>query len=138
MIDMKTLQEALYLTWISKLAKKQEEQNSWMAHPSTVFSKLRLNLDMLATPTTPTDVTGLPQNMHSFWRNVLQSWLRLRRKYSDSSNQVYLNSAIWNNSHFQYKHKNLHMKDWITNGIYKIKDVLHNAQEALKASLSLL
>ena len=127
MIGMKTLQEALYLTWIPKLINKQEEQNSWMAYPSTVFSKLGLNLDIFATPTTSTDLTGLPQNMHSFWQNVLQFWLRLRRKYSDRSNHVYtyLNSAIWNNSHFNYKHKNLHMKDWITNGIDKIKDILH-------------
>ena len=138
MIDMLSLQEALYLTWIPKLVNKQEAQNSWMAYPSAVFFELGLNQDILATSTTPIYLTGLPQNMHSFRRNVLQSRLRLRRKYSDSSNQVYLNSAIWNNSHFQYKHKNLHMKDWITNGIYKIKDVLHNAQEALKASLSLL
>ena len=52
MIDMKTLQEALYLTWIPKLVNKQEEQNSWMAYPFTVFSKLGLNLDILAIPTT--------------------------------------------------------------------------------------
>ena len=129
MTDMLSLQEALHLTWIPKLVNKQEAQNSWMAYPSAVFFELGLNQDILATPTTPTDLTGLPQNMHSFWRNVLQSWLRLRRKYSDSSNQVYLNSAIWNNSHFQYKHKNLHMKDWITNGIYKIKDILHNGKK---------
>ena len=106
---------------------KQEEQNSWMACPSTVFSELGLNLYILVTQSTPIDLTGLPQNMHSFWQNVLQFWLRLRRKYSDRSNHVYtyLNSAIWNNSHFNYKHKNLHMKDWITNGIDKIKDILH-------------
>ena len=81
MIDMKTLKEDLYLTWIPKLVnkEKEEEQKCWMDYPSTVFSKLGLNLDILATPTTPTDLTGLPQNMHSFWRNVLQSWLRLRR-----------------------------------------------------------
>ena len=42
MIDMKTLQEALYLTWIPKLVNKREEQNSRMAHPSTVSSKLAL------------------------------------------------------------------------------------------------
>ena len=96
MIDMKTLKEDLYLTWIPKLVnkEKEEEQKCWMDYPSTVFSKLGLNLDILATPTTPTDLTGLPQNMHSFWRNVLQSWLRLRWKYSDRSNHVYLNSAI--------------------------------------------
>ena len=118
MIDMLSLQEALYLTWIPKLVNKQEAQNSWMAYPSAVFFELGLNLDMLATPTTPIYLTGLPQNMHSFWRNILQSWLRLRRKHSDHSNQVYLNSAIWNNSHFQYNHKNLHMKDWITTVSY--------------------
>ena len=70
-IDMKTLQEALYLTWIPKLVNKQEAQNSWMAYPSAVFFELGLNLDMLATPTTPIYLTGLPQNMHSFWRNIL-------------------------------------------------------------------
>ena len=69
--------------------------------------------------------------MHSFWRNVPQSWFRLRRKYSDRSNHVYLNSAIWNNSHFQYKPKNLHMKDWIANGIYKRKDILHNDDQMI-------
>ena len=105
-----------------------------MAYPSTVFSKLGLNLDALATPTTPIYLTGLPQNMHSFWRNIPQSRLRLRRKHSDHSNQVYLNSAIWNNSHFQYNHKNLHMKDWITKGIYKIKDILHNEDQMIPFS----
>ena len=92
MIDMKTLKEDLYLTWIPKLVnkEKEEEQKCWMDYPSTVFSKLGLNLDILATPTTPTDLTGLPQNMHSFWRNVLQARLRLRRKYNDRSNHVYL------------------------------------------------
>ena len=60
MIDMKTLQESPYLTRIPKHVNKQEEQNSWMAYPSTVFSKLGLNLDMLATPTTPTYLNGPP------------------------------------------------------------------------------
>ena len=32
-IGMKTLQEALYLTWIPKLVNKLEEQNRWMAYP---------------------------------------------------------------------------------------------------------
>ena len=102
-----------------------------MAYSSTVFSKLGLNLDILTTPTGPTDLIGLLQSMHSFWRNVPQSWFRLRRKYSDRSNHVYLNSAIWNNSHFQYKPKNLHMKDWIANGIYKRKDILHNDDQMI-------
>ena len=72
--------------------------------------------------------------MHSFWRNVLQSYILLRRKYSDHSNRVYLNSATWNNSHFQYKHENLHKKDWISNGIYKIKDILHNEDQIIPFS----
>ena len=131
MLDMKTLQEALYLTWVPKLVNRQEKQNTWKAYPLAVFSKLGLNLDILANPTAPTDLIGVPRNMHTFWRNVLLSWLRLRQKLWDRSDHIYLNSAIWNNSLFQYKHKNLYMKDWITKGIYKIKDILHNEDQMI-------
>ena len=50
MIDMKTLQEALYLTWIPKLVNRQEKHNIWMAYPPTVFSQIGLNLDILVAP----------------------------------------------------------------------------------------
>ena len=36
MTDTKTLQEALYLTWMPRLVDKQEEKDSWMAYPSIV------------------------------------------------------------------------------------------------------
>ena len=105
MVDMKTCQESLYLTWVPKLFK-DTQQETWKAYPIYIFSKLGKGLDIFGNTCHPDDVLGLPKNAGEFWPKVLKIWLGLKRR--DSTGQyhpIYLNSALCNNARIEYKHK---------------------------------
>ena len=44
MIDMKLIQEALYLGWIPKLINKSTDKETWKTDPTLIYSNLGLNL----------------------------------------------------------------------------------------------
>ena len=134
MIDMKLLQEALYLGWVPRLLDKSTDKQTWKTYPISIYTKLGLNLDIFNTPCLPQDLLGLPRHTGDFWSNVLRAWLKLRSKYNeneDDLHQLNINSALWNNNNFQFKNKNLHFNKWIEAGMYKIRDILNERKEMI-------
>ena len=129
MIDAKTLQSALYLGWIPKLLSTK--QDKWKSFPTLYLSKLAEGMSILHTPCHPKDIIGYPKTHGLFWKKVLENWLLLRIKENHNIQQVTPSSSIWNNANFQYKKKNLHMKDWITAGIFKIRHIINENGEML-------
>ena len=104
------------------------------AYPIYIFSKLGKGLDIFGNTCHPDEVLGLPKNAGEFWSKVLKIWLGLKRRDStDQHHPIYLNSALWNNARIQYKHKNLHMKDWIAKGIYKVQDIIDDNNEIISS-----
>ena len=136
MLDMRTFQEALYLTWIPKLIVGKGD-SKWKVFPSLFLSSLGGNgLAILHTLCHSKDIVGIPQHGGNFWQNVLKSWLNLRMKTAKDFNEdgpktSHPNSSLWNNPNLQYKQKHLHMKDWIANGIHRVQDVLNDRNELI-------
>ena len=54
MIDMKTLQDALYLSWTSKLSAKTSE--NWTIFPKMYYSQMGVDMSVLYTPCKPQDL----------------------------------------------------------------------------------
>ena len=71
-IDIKTLQQTLYLSWIPKLIEKSNENNpSWKAYPDYLFSKLcGPGLAIINTPCKSEDLVGMPKTAGIFWSNI--------------------------------------------------------------------
>ncbi|WP_293688688.1 reverse transcriptase domain-containing protein, partial [Thiolapillus sp.] len=116
MIDMKILQSALYLSWIPKLITKSTDK--WKVFPKIYYSQLGEGLSILHTPCVLKDLMGYPRKEGEFWKNVLDNWIQVRKSAWSGTKQLNLNSALWNNNNFQYKNRNLHLKEWMTAGIF--------------------
>ena len=102
MIDMITLQKALQLRWISKLATKKEEK--FKTIPKILLSKLGVGLSILYTPCHPNKLLGnIDEN--PFWKEVLVKWLHLKQNKNIDADTQHLdkNSILWNNALLQYK-----------------------------------
>ena len=56
MIDIKTLQNTLYLSWIPKLLSESNDQ--WIAFPELYYSQLGEGLSILHTPCIWEKLTG--------------------------------------------------------------------------------
>ena len=124
MIDMKTLQTALYFSWIPKLTSVDEEK--WKIFPVLFCSQLGEGLHIFNTQCHRNKLKGLSGESNYFWKHVLETWLRIKEKdwASEGIPDLNLNSSLWNNKDLQYKSQNLHMKDWIAAGIFRIKNII--------------
>ena len=121
MIDMHTLQQSLYLAWIPKLLKENNNP-AWTAIPMNFYDKLGSGFCIFDNPCSMKSVLGLTDNC--FWAKVLTVWQELKEKLNKNDKYVYLNSGIWNNNNIKYRNINLHIIDWIRKGITNIKDIL--------------
>ena len=129
MIDMKILQSALYLSWIPKLITKSTDK--WKVFPKIYYSQLGEGLSILHTPCVLKDLMGYPRKEGEFWKNVLDNWIQVRKSAWSGTKQLNLNSALWNNNNFQYKNRNLHLKEWMTAGIFKIKHIINEHKQMI-------
>ena len=83
MVDMKSYQNALYLSWVPKLMASNIDNPYWKTLPTLFFSKLGKGLDIFNTCCQWTDLIGMPKHAGEFWRNVLQTWVKLKMKFKD-------------------------------------------------------
>ena len=116
MIDMKILQRALYLSWIPKLITKSTDK--WKVFPKIFNSQLGEGLSILHKPCVLKDLMGYLRKEGEFWRHVLDNWIKVRQAALGGTKQLNLNSALWNTNNFQYKNRNLYLKEWITVRIF--------------------
>lgn len=124
MIDMKTLQDALYLTWLPRLLST-EHNAAWKVVPISLFSHLGKELNILTHTCSPDDLKGIPRNAGLFWPTVLKKWLEVKmNKHTPADHNIYLDTPLWNNGKLKYKNNVLHLKDWIRCGIHTVEDVL--------------
>ena len=123
MIDRITLQKALQLRWISKLAAKKEEK--FKTIPKILLSKLAVGLSILYTPCHPNKLLGnIDEN--PFWKEVLVNWLHLKQNKNTDADTQHLDksSILWNNALLQYKGDNLNIQGWKNAGITRLKHLL--------------
>ena len=73
MIDIKTLQQALYLSLIPKLIEKIHENNiSWKTYPVYLFSKISgPGLAIINTPCKSKDLKGKPKTAGVLWLSLI-------------------------------------------------------------------
>ena len=129
MIDMKILQDALYLTWIPRLISS-ENNATWKVVPTSIFSHLGEGMNILAHNCNPKEIRGLPRNAGLFWTAVLKKWLNVKMiNDGELNNNIFLNTPLWNNRKLKYKNNPLYLKDWMKCGIYLVKDILNNNYE---------
>ena len=126
-IDLKTLQNALFLTWIPKLMNNNCK-GIWKTYPSLILSKMGKVFNTLSTPTSQEDIDRTLAQNSPFWSCVIQTWSTINNKVNQADNMVFLNSSLWLNQGIRYKGKSLHMKEWMAKGIYTISDILHQGQ----------
>ena len=129
MIDLKTLQSSLYLSWIPKLITKSTDK--WKVFPKIFNSQLGEGLSILHKPCVLKDLMGYLRKEGEFWRHVLDNWIKVRQAALGGTKQLNLNSALWNNSNFQYKNRNLYLKEWITARIFKIKYTINEHKQMI-------
>ena len=123
MIDMNTLQQSLYLAWIPKILKENDNP-TWRAFPTNLYNELGSGFSILDNRCTPKSILGLVRGKDNFWIKVLIAWQELKEKENKSTKNVFLNSGLWNNNNLQFRNSNLHMIDWIKKGITMVKDIL--------------
>ena len=109
MIDIKTLQQALYLSLIPKLIEKVHENNlSWKTYPVYLFSKISgPGLAIINTPCKSKDLIGMPKTAGVLWSTMLHAWFTLKAKHDDENININPNSPFWNNNNLQYKQKKI-------------------------------
>ena len=132
MIDMKTLQLCLLLSWIPKIVN-EDHRPLWKAIPSIIYNELG-GLSILDNQCSKNSIVGLTIKKDNFWIKILCAWQDLKERENKNNNDIYLNSGLWNNNNLQYRNKNLHMQDWIKNNINSIKDILDERGNILNFS----
>ena len=120
------------LSWVPKLMASNIDKPNLKTLPTLFFSKLGKGLDIFNTRCGWTDLIGMPKHTGEFWRNAVQTWLKLRMKFKDELPQsVCPKCTLWNNNNIQYKNKNLHLKDWINKGMFKVKYITNNRRQII-------
>ena len=133
MIDIRTLQQALLLSWVPKLFQTGTN-GTWKAFPLFLLSQMGTNLALFKFNCSYSDFVSLPENINKsiFWTKVLQAWFILKQKHPDVIQPtIKLSDPIWNNPNIRYRHKYLHIKDWTTHGITQIHHVLDENEQML-------
>ena len=74
---------------------------------------------------------GYPTKEGELWRNMLDNWIKVRQAAWGGTKQLNLNSALSNDSNFQYKSRNLHLKEWMTAGIFRIKHIINEHKQTI-------
>ena len=92
-MDIKTLQNVLYLSWIPKLLS--ESNDKWNEFPELYYSQLGEGLSILHTSCIWEKLTGFEKDEGDFWKKVPENWLvKVKQEDTNARVQLNLNSTI--------------------------------------------
>jgi hypothetical protein len=117
MLDIESFLEAQKVIWVKRLQKSEE--GSWMAYPKYLLNQI-LGHDSFKCNT---DISKLRNWMPPFYSQLFDAWWKTKVDPMDDPFKV-RREVLWLNKNILIRKKEVLFKDWYSNGIIILHDIL--------------
>ena len=122
MINIMDFQASLYLHWAERLITKSSE--SWTLIPLASLKDVG-GLSVFRSSVKPSDSKGLDLIKSSFWKKVVETWLKHNVHTNPSTGNI-INDPLFNNKYITYKKRTLFLPQLIQRNVVYVKDLCIN------------
>ena len=122
MIDFKLFQQSCLCEWLLKL-HTAPINSKWALIPRYYFGQLGRNLACFNSTIGSVKFKGLENIQSVFWKEVASTWLNNNKINTVSNPQT---ECLWNNPRITYQNNVIFFKEWASQGITYVHDILIN------------
>ena len=123
MTDIKDLQKSFLLEWAERLLGSEIKQ--WKSIPNFIFKRIG-GRSAFNSNVPSKQFKGIHLLKNEFWSRVLRTWLDCKYLINSNSQNLDINSPIFNNRNILYKNESIFNEHCCLKSICQLKDVVIN------------